>query len=313
MGEDEHGAAGWLELRIQRNSPGMPADQSGEVDQERQPGQIIMQQGSKVDALNDDKDQQFVGMSNLQRDVAKTLRSLIEGRALKATDATSSGAISMLELADARSGQDAQAIVQEEVTEKITSYSMDMMVLGSSLVIEVDGPSHYARGTRVPLGSTVMKRRQLSAVGYRLCSVPFWQWPTGMTRAEKTNVLASLLAPYVKGVQGSSLELVGNLAGEPNGLALKLEGAGLSGADAGTNGDTGGASAAPLGTAANQLPQPQASSQSRPKDAYTTGCNVDTRCRERGVDTDEDDKQSDAPLQDSGSSGALLPKPSRRF
>jgi len=324
MGEDEHGAAGWLELRIQRNSPGMPADQSGEVDQERQPGQIIMQQGSKVDALNDDKDQQFVGMSNLQRDVAKTLRSLIEGRALKATDATSSGAISMLELADARSGQDAQAIVQEEVTEKITSYSMDMMVLGSSLVIEVDGPSHYARGTRVPLGSTVMKRRQLSAVGYRLCSVPFWQWPTGMTRAEKTNVLASLLAPYVKGVQGSSLELVGNLAGEPNGLALKLEGAGLSGADAGTNGDTGGASAAPLGTAANQLPQPQASSQSRPKDAYTTGCNVDTRCRERGVDTDEDDKQSDAPLQDSGSSdsswgavdrdaGPLLPKPSRRF
>lgn len=117
-------------------------------------------------------------------------------------------------------------------------------------------------------------------------------------------------------MQGSSLELVGNLAGEPNGLALKLEGAGLSGADAGTNGDTGGASAAPLGTAANQLPQPQASSQSRPKD------NVDTRCREGGVDTD--DKQSDAPLQDSGSSdsswgavdrdaGPLLPKPSRRF
>ena len=103
--------------------------------------------------------------------------------------------------------------MQEEVTEKITGYSLDMMLVNTNLVIEVctsvhlhhflsqqacqkltdeyvwcvracvracvhararvlvcgvggrqvDGPSHYARGSRIPLGATVMKRRQVCA------------------------------------------------------------------------------------------------------------------------------------------------------
>ena len=52
-------------------------------------------------------------------------------------------------------------------------------------------------------GSTVMKRRQLNAVGYRLCSVPFWEWPTGMSNSEKENVLASLLSPHLRCAEAS--------------------------------------------------------------------------------------------------------------
>ena len=64
--------------------------------------------------------------------------------------------------------------------------------------VQVDGPSHYARASRVPLGSTVMKRRQLGALGYHLCSVNFWEWPSGSTAEEKQAVLSSLLASCVQ-------------------------------------------------------------------------------------------------------------------
>jgi hypothetical protein len=62
----------------------------------------------------------------------------------------------------------------------------------------VDGPSHYARASRIALGSTEMKRRQLKAVGYRLCSVAFWQWPSGSSTEDKEHVLRSVLAPHIK-------------------------------------------------------------------------------------------------------------------
>ena len=62
----------------------------------------------------------------------------------------------------------------------------------------MDGPSHYARASRIALGSTEMKRRQLKAVGYRLCSVAFWQWPSGSSTEDKEHVLRSVLAPHVK-------------------------------------------------------------------------------------------------------------------
>lgn len=63
---------------------------------------------------------------------------------------------------------------------------------------QVDGPSHYARASRIALGSTEMKRRQLKAVGYRLCSVAFWDWPSGSSTDDKERVLRSVLSPHVQ-------------------------------------------------------------------------------------------------------------------
>jgi len=146
MAEDEHGAAGWLELRLQRTPPTVSGEQIGAVDQEEQTGHMNKQQMTEpASLLNDKHAQKFVGMSNLQRDVAKTLRLLLTGRALKASnDATGSGAVNMLELIDAPSDHNPQVVVQEEVTEQITAYSMDMMVMGSSLVIEVLSPFRFS-------------------------------------------------------------------------------------------------------------------------------------------------------------------------
>jgi len=45
------------------------------------------------------------------------------------------------------------------------------------VVIEVDGPAHFLRpGGRLPSGSTLMKRRHLEKLGYKLISVPFFEW-----------------------------------------------------------------------------------------------------------------------------------------
>jgi len=68
------------------------------------------------------------------------------------------------------------ASVQEErVLEE--GYSLDLVVDcgGEELIaIEVDGPSHFVG--REPTASTLLKRRQLRHFGWRLVSVPYWEW-----------------------------------------------------------------------------------------------------------------------------------------
>ena len=66
--------------------------------------------------------------------------------------------------------------VQEEVV-VAEGYSLDMVVEcggGRRIAIEVDGPSHFVG--RDPTGSTLLKRRQLQHLGWRLVSVPYWEW-----------------------------------------------------------------------------------------------------------------------------------------
>jgi len=82
--------------------------------------------------------------SRLQRDVAKALASL--------------GA----------------PVQEEKVLEE--GYRLDLVVdwRGERLAVEVDGPSHFVG--RVPTGATLLKRRQLRHFGWRLVSVPYWEW-----------------------------------------------------------------------------------------------------------------------------------------
>ena len=67
------------------------------------------------------------------------------------------------------------ATVQQEVVLE-EGYSLDLVIdwRCERLAIEVDGPSHFAR--RKPTGATLLKRRQLKHLGWRLVSVPYWEW-----------------------------------------------------------------------------------------------------------------------------------------
>ena len=59
-------------------------------------------------------------------------------------------------------------------------YSIDVVVLwgGEWVAVEVDGPSHFLSGDWVRLanGATMLKRRQLCALGWQLIVVPYWEW-----------------------------------------------------------------------------------------------------------------------------------------
>jgi hypothetical protein len=77
------------------------------------------------------------------------------------------------------------ASVQEEKV-LAEGYSLDLVVDcgGEGLIaIEVDGPSHFVG--RDPTAATLLKRRQLKHVGWRLVSVPYWEWD-GLAHPDKS-------------------------------------------------------------------------------------------------------------------------------
>lgn len=58
-------------------------------------------------------------------------------------------------------------------------FSIDIAVDPCMLAIEVDGPTHFVRNTRQPLGLTRGRARLLAARGWRVVSLPFFEWPGG--------------------------------------------------------------------------------------------------------------------------------------
>ena len=78
---------------------------------------------------------------------------------------------------------------EEEAIDEESGYSIDVLVRYSGqtgdgtcrksmgVALEVDGPSHYLLpGERDANGSTLLKRRVLSQLGYQVVSVPHWEW-----------------------------------------------------------------------------------------------------------------------------------------
>ncbi len=47
---------------------------------------------------------------------------------------------------------------------------------GARIAVEVDGPFHYAINAVKPLGHTIGRRRILRAGGWRVVSIPYYDW-----------------------------------------------------------------------------------------------------------------------------------------
>ena len=69
--------------------------------------------------------------------------------------------------------------VQEEHRCETSGYSIDALVTlnnGEQVAVEVDGPSHFVGRSKQPAGPTLLKHRQLRRFGWRLETVPYWEW-----------------------------------------------------------------------------------------------------------------------------------------
>jgi hypothetical protein len=54
-------------------------------------------------------------------------------------------------------------------------YSIDLAIPEQLVAIEVDGPHHFTQ-QRTATGATLLKRRQLCALGWRFVAVPYFEW-----------------------------------------------------------------------------------------------------------------------------------------
>ena len=77
-------------------------------------------------------------------------------------------------------------------------YSIDMLAFwkGKQVAIEVDGPSHFLSGHKVhsATGATLLKHRQLRALGWQLGVVPYWEWDEVKgSKAERCKYLLHML------------------------------------------------------------------------------------------------------------------------
>ncbi len=55
-------------------------------------------------------------------------------------------------------------------------FSIDLAVLHRRIALEFDGPSHFTRNTLEPLGHTRLRNRLLSAMGWHVVPIPFFDW-----------------------------------------------------------------------------------------------------------------------------------------
>ncbi len=54
--------------------------------------------------------------------------------------------------------------------------SIDLAIVDRRIALEFDGPSHFSRNTLEPLGHTRLRDRLLSAMGWHVVSIPFFEW-----------------------------------------------------------------------------------------------------------------------------------------
>ncbi|KAL1806259.1 hypothetical protein ACET3Z_029327 [Daucus carota] len=88
----------------------------------------------------------------------------------------------------------------------VDGYSLDAVSVDQNVVLEIDGPTHFSRNTGVPLGHTVLKRRYITAAGWKLVSVSHNEWEELHGEFEQLDYLRKILEDHIGGGSDSDTQ-----------------------------------------------------------------------------------------------------------
>ncbi|KAF5178786.1 Rap domain-containing protein [Thalictrum thalictroides] len=79
----------------------------------------------------------------------------------------------------------------------VDTYTLDAVVLDRKLALEIDGPTHFSRNLGTPLGHTMLKRRYITASGWKLVSLSYQEWEELQGGFEQLNYLRKILDDHL--------------------------------------------------------------------------------------------------------------------
>lgn len=84
----------------------------------------------------------------------------------------------------------------------VDGYTLDAVLVDQKIALEIDGPTHFSRNSGVPLGHTMLKRRYITAAGWKLVSLSLQEWDELQGGFEQLDYLREILKDYIGGEEG---------------------------------------------------------------------------------------------------------------
>ncbi|BBH05084.1 RAP [Prunus dulcis] len=91
----------------------------------------------------------------------------------------------------------------------VDGYTLDAVLIDKKVAMEIDGPTHFSRNTAVPLGHTMLKRRYITAAGWKVVSLSHQEWEELQGGFEQLEYLREILKEHLYADKNTILSSVG--------------------------------------------------------------------------------------------------------